>query len=343
MDIVNLLNMKVSFQKTVWAPLSDELTIRNVLDEIKSDKYFNQIMSLRKFISEGHPDEYNIHKKILPAVTFCGAFNGTRKKENLKNYNKILVIDIDKLNSSEFERIKLLLRDDEYVFAFWESPSKNGFKGLVSLNFKFELDKDNIVLSHYAAFRKLHEYFLSKYKVILDESGCDTTRLCFFSYDPNLILKENFNSFPIDKIIIDNSDAKKQSTHEHTLKSVSKKDLLFNPKNKNNPYDRKTIQSIIRYLYKQNVSITDNYEKWYRVALAIANTFTYEIGEKYFFKISKLDKDKFNENNCKNLLLYVYENSKDAISIQTIEYFASKLGYKGKIKREAVLKAANEG
>ena len=50
---------------------------------------------------------------------------------------------------------------------------------------------------------------------------------------------------------------------------------------------------------KRNLSITNSYEEWYRIALAIANTFTYEIGEKYFLKISKIDDGlKFCYNIC---------------------------------------------
>ncbi len=333
MDIKDLLDKKVSFQTTVWAPLSKEMTIHEVIDEIKSDKYLIQIERLRKFILNEQLDEYNIHKKNLPAVTFCGVFDGKRRKELLKVYNQVIVLDIDKLSPSDFKRVKQVLSEDDFVFASWESPSKKGLKGLVSHAYQFEVNASNIDNCHKVAFRKLQEYFLSTHNIELDESGSDTTRLCFLSYDNDITCKEVFKPFVIDEIEVEKTEEKKNATKTNTVKSASKKDALYNPLNRNNSFDRKTIQAIIKYLTKNNLSITYTYEDWYRVAIAIANSFTYEIGEKYFLSLSRIDKNKFNETDCKNMLIYSYENRKDEISFKSIEYLAAKKGYEKKSKR----------
>lgn len=70
-------------------------------------------------------------------------------------------------------------QNDCYVFASWESPSKNGLKGLVLLDFDFPLN-NNIDLAHKSAFFKLYNYFKENYNVEIDVSGSDITRLCFF-------------------------------------------------------------------------------------------------------------------------------------------------------------------
>ena len=56
-----------------------------------------------------------------------------------------------------------------------------------------------------------------------------------------------------------------------------------------------------KFLTKNEKSITFDYDDWLRVALAIAGSFTYEVGLRYFIELSKMDGIKFNENNCKKI------------------------------------------
>ena len=165
MTIKDVLQYKVSFQPTTWALVSEELTIGEVLTDIKSDKYLLQVNNLRQLLNNGNDESYGIHKKTLPSVTFCGTFKEKRKRELLKSYNSLIVIDIDKLVLKEFVRIKQVLRSDEYVFSFWESPSQKGLKGLVSLSYDFPLNSNNLDKAHKSAFQKLSEYFLNTYQI----------------------------------------------------------------------------------------------------------------------------------------------------------------------------------
>lgn len=322
-----ILIKKVSYQDNAWSPICKELIIKEVLNDIKNGKYASQINSLRDLIKEENLEEYNIHKKSLPAVTFCGLFDGRRKRESIKNYNQLIVIDIDKLDEGEFIRVENVLETEKLVFSFWESPSKKGIKGLVNISYNFSLNEKELDNTHKSAFVKLQKYFLDSHNIKLDESGSDTTRLCFLSYDPHLKLKSEVVSFEIDKtdILKFPGIIKPKGS---IVKTITRRNALYNPANKNKPIDRKTIQSIVRFLTKRNLSITYTYEEWYRVAYAIANTFTYEIGKNHFLSLSKLDEDKYNEVDCKNLLIYCYENSSGNINFSTIIYYANKKGYK---------------
>lgn len=333
MNINTLLSKKVSFQTAAYAQISKEITIGEVLNEIKSNKYLSQITTLRNLLSNNQLEGYNHHKKNLPAVTFCGTFNEKRKKEQLKNYNSIIVLDIDKLDNVEFNRVYNILSNENIIFSFWVSPSNKGIKGLVYLEYSFEINSSNVDYYHKSAFQQLQKYFQEKYNISLDESGSDTTRLCFLSCDTLLKLNENFILFKVKKIErleITEAVTKKDVK---TIEQSNKKDLLYNPLNRNSSYDRKTIQAIIRFLTKRKLSITCSYEQWYKVAIAIANSFTYEIGEKYFLKLSEMDNEKFNKIECINMLVYIYENRKiyenknDSISFDTIYYFAAQKGF----------------
>jgi hypothetical protein len=333
MTISEIVEKKVSFQPNVWSPMSQELSIGTVLDSMRNGKYASEILDLRKFLAEGNAERYESHKKRLPAVTFCGTFGQKRNKENLQQYNELLVIDIDKLEADELLKTKAVLAKDEFVFSFWESPSKKGIKGLIALNYCFPYSPTDIDAFHKVAFRKILDYFFNSYEIILDTSGSDITRLCFLSFDPELITKREFRAFGIDEPI---SEAEEKDSSEEeppksgTLVRKTTRDKLYNPTGRNSPRNRRTIQSIIKYLSKRNKSITYNYDNWYRIAHAIASSFTFDIGEKHYLKLCRLDGVKHDEQESKNMLSYCYENTRGEITFSTILFLAREGGYEAK-------------
>lgn len=340
MTIKEILQHKVSFQLTAWAPLSKEFTIEEVLAEIKSNKYSLQVNYLRRLLNDGNDGDYSIHKKTLPSVTFCGTFVEKRKREYLKSYNSLIVIDIDKLSQDEFVRVKQVLRSDKYVFSFWESPSQNGLKGLVSLSYDFTINPSILEKAHKSAFQKLADYFLSTHQIVLDKSGSDTTRLCFLSFDPNILIQKTIVQFTILETDLIATTEKLGVSKTQNIISKGSRNTLFNPKNKNIPENRKTVQAIIKFLSKRGLTITNTYAEWYRVAYAIANSFTHDIGEKYYLSLCRLDGAKHDETNSINMLHYCYENSADRITFNSIIYFAKQKGYQTNSQRGEVPKTA---
>jgi hypothetical protein len=339
-NIAELLSKKVSYQSDTWAPITRERLISDILNEVRNGKYLRTVHFLRKLLAEGSQESYGIHKKALPCVTFCATFGSDRRRENLKEYNYILVVDIDKLSSDELIRFKKILLDESFVFAFWDSPSANGIKGLVYLSYNFKVDQANLDKSHKTAFKKLSKHFLDSYDIKLDESGNDITRLCFLSYDRDLVLKKDFAAFQVDESdVIEFNQTGSNNTSQDLIFSSSG-DVLFKPMKKNNATDRKTMQAIIKYLKKNQLSITSTYEQWYKVAYAIADAFTYAIGEKYFLSLCKLDNERYHETNCKNILNYSYNNKSGRITFSTIVYLANQKGYLTNSQRGGVSKAA---
>lgn len=329
-----VFNKRTSYQINTWSAFSMEMTISQVLLEIQSDKHKAQVLNLRNLLLNDKKEEYTSHKKTLPAVTFCGTFDGERKKSKIKSYNSVIVLDIDKLDAQELNRTKEHFQNEQIIFSYWESPSKEGLKGLVSLSFNIEVNNENIDRAHKGAFKKLATYFKEKYIIELDNSGSDTTRLCFFSYDPFIIIKPEIIQFKITELDLLPVAELKEINKTKELNFANNKEALFNTTNRNTPGDRYTIAAIIRFLKKKKLSITNSYEEWYKVAMAIANSFTHEIGEKYFLKLSSFDKAKFNEVNCKNFLLNCYESRSGAVKFNSIVYFANEKGYKTKKQRD---------
>lgn len=337
-EITDLLEKKVSYQENTWSEVAFDTTIKSILSDIKSDKHKIQVENLRQQLEKGNKDYYDNHKKKLPAVTFSATFEAKRTRENLKDYNPIIVIDIDKLDELQLKQTFEQLNDDEYVISFWRSPSNNGYKGLISIDYQFDISEIEIEAIHKSAFNKLSIYFLEKYNIVLDKSGNDITRLCFLSYDNNLILKSKSNKFIItkDEIIF---SVKSKSKDKTMITFSSNRDALFNPLNRNNQFDRKIMSDIIRFLNNKNLSITSKYEEWCKVGMAISNSFTYDIGIKYFLKLSSLDIGKFNEVTCTNFLNNCYETRKGNVNFNSIVYLANQQGYKTKKQKNGVPKA----
>lgn len=323
-NIEAILNKTVSFQQFFWKDCTD-ISLLESLKIIKSIHLKEVTERLRAFLGREDYEGYTVNKRTLPGVTFCGNFDRKRTKDNLLNYNDLLILDIDKLTDEEIKKLKNDLENDEFVFCFWESPSQKGIKGLVSLTWDFDIMENGLDLSHKLAFKQFSSYFKVKYKIDLDQSGSDYTRLCFLSWDPAIRIKSDIVPFLVK--YEPTTQPERKHPGKTSFKKEPTKDLLYNPLGKNNPKDKITIKNIIKFLRKNRLSITYSYDEWMRVGMAIANSFTYDLGKKYFLELAQMDQDKYNESECKQMLLGCYKNSLGKISFNTITYFAEIKGF----------------
>ena len=121
----------------------------------------------------------------------------------------------------------------------------------------YNLDLTNIDFFHRVAFKILVEYFRSNYKIELDESGRDTTRLCFLSSDANLVVKDHCKLFSVNQQDVElHSAAVKASSISkvEAIRKVYKKGALLNAVGKNLPQNRLAIKSIIKFLKQKLIT-----------------------------------------------------------------------------------------
>ncbi|WP_344851412.1 BT4734/BF3469 family protein [Pedobacter jeongneungensis] len=321
--------MTVSFQENSWSPLSGQFNVGKCLEHIKNGTYRSEVENLRKRLSEGDTDYYDREKKRLPAVTFSASFDNQRNRSSILEYNQLLVLDFDKLTAEAKDMLKSKLKDDSHILSFWESPSGSGLKGLMYLEFPSDFPAEDTNFRHTYAFGKVHTYFKEKHGSELDKSGSDVTRLCFFSFDPKLFIREEITPFQVP--YTETEAALVSQTIRKAVYSYAPEPTAnqkFNPLGKNSQPNRSEIQAIIRYLFKRGLSITDSFHNWYQVSYAIANTFTYELGMKYFLSLSKLDGKDYNEKGSRNMMNYCYANSMGKFTFATVVFFAKQAGYK---------------
>jgi hypothetical protein len=156
----------------------------------KDDAHVIQLATALKRIQEGNSattieairNGAKDFKKKLPVVLFSGEFE-SRNDEALTRHSQFIVLDFDHI---DVEASKALMATDPYVYSCWVSPSGDGLKALVKVT-NPERHRDH--------FRALRTYFAKTYDLEVDESGINESRACFESYDPDIVINEDSNTF----------------------------------------------------------------------------------------------------------------------------------------------------
>lgn len=335
MDKSQIENIVVSYFPSKESRSSAELTIGEVLTSIKCGKYEDVISMIRTDIVNGKVDNAKELKGTLPAVTFSGLYPVYRRDGYCTHYNDLIVIDVDKLFEEQMALVKEQLIADQYVIALWTSPSGNGYKGLVSLNYEESFDKVSIHDKHRTAFQSLYKYMLVSYGVELDRSGSDPTRLCFMSYDPSLIIKESADEFlvefeetpSISRSQSVRANAKIRLPRQKAFKERDWNKLIGQKwEYKDYEQNKQTLYSIYRKMKRKNISITSTFEEWVKVAYAIANSMHPAVGKEMFMKMCELDGANHDPYKSEHLLYDAYCNNKGNVHFSTIIYIAKQIG-----------------
>jgi hypothetical protein len=318
----DVLAKQVTFLDYVWDRELKRIQIIDFLNQIKNRNQEEKITQLRNYLKKNNKKKYDIEKTLLPSVAFSGLFNDRRTIETIQEYNTLCTIDIDHIPRADIQELLKKFYFDPYIISYWLSPSGNGIKGLVKFKYLTCLDKFNYNDYHRYAFSLLNKYMQIQYNIEIDKSGSDITRLCFISSDSNLIMKDKIEEFEIGDITISPTAISKKNRIKTSSYFIRKEHLY--PVGRNKATKRNDIQRMLKFLKNKHLSITDNYEKWFRIAYAVSNTFTYDIGEKYFLQLCRLDGPRHDEGKSIDMLQYCYVNSKRSISFGTIKYYFDK-------------------
>lgn len=140
--------------------------------------------------------QYDAAKGQLPAVTWSGTFS-KRKAANIMHYSQLICLDVDKL---EFAAdLKRQIIKDEFVKLLFISPSGHGLKIIVHTT--------GTPQSHKDYFNALKNYFETKYKIEVDPSGKDVSRLCFLCHDADLFYNSTSKQFSLTESPKENKPA----------------------------------------------------------------------------------------------------------------------------------------
>jgi len=198
------INGKVSIYRNSRDITGDVITISKALDRIKDGKSRETVEKIRSAKTKEEADEI---KKTLPGVCFSGRFS-KRADGSLMEHSGYVVLDFDKVPDAEQKKKELAL--SKYVLAAWISPSGNGVKALVEIEWESK---------HAEHFDALMQEFPDA-----DKTGRNVSRLCFESFDPNILM--NHQALAFDKLpVSDRVENRRQHTEQIT---VTDDDKIFN-------------------------------------------------------------------------------------------------------------------
>lgn len=180
--------MAVSFYKNTFDKDFLIVSPEEVAFGIAQGTWQGEIMYLRSLTNEA---EYKAEKKKLPAVTWSGTFKpGSRSISSLVKYSNLTVLDIDNLSEEKILLYKSQLLNEPFVRYCFISPSGTGLKIVIEVS--------TFGAEHRSAFLHLKKYFEEKYFFKVDDSGKDVSRLCYVSYDPQIIINSKSEIFQVD-------------------------------------------------------------------------------------------------------------------------------------------------
>ncbi len=165
--------------------VSEQIDLTQMVERIKNGRYRSPIEKLRILYHSGSNEAFTAGKKSLPAFTPSAQYQGGRKAEYLTGYNRIVILDLDKLEQVAPVRAKI--EQCPYTLSCFLSPSGNGLKILVKT--------DNSAAKHKEAFLAVQAHYEHLTGVKIDPSGKDLSRLCFVSYDPDIFYHSNAKIF----------------------------------------------------------------------------------------------------------------------------------------------------
>jgi hypothetical protein len=164
---------------TIFSNIFDKtphyVSVDVAIDRIRKGKSAERIAEIRTQIDK---DRANNLKKNLPSVCFSGKFN-ERVDSGLIEHSGFIVLDFDDVE--DVDDFKRNLFTTEYIYACWVSPGGNGVKALVRI-----ADGSR----HREHFDALRELFPT-----VDRSGVNVSRVCYESYDPDILVRKNATVF----------------------------------------------------------------------------------------------------------------------------------------------------
>lgn len=274
-----MLNKNVSTYVGVKGYGKGVATLQQITEQIRTvkPKGFENVRNLSESLfkakrnkkgSKDFKEAYNEAKKDLPSFTTSGVFKGGRRKDLFPEATPsgFVILDFDEIESKEqTEELKKKAFEHPSVAVAFVSPSGYGFKLFIRCDVKN--DEENKL-----AFAELEKEF----KVKVDESGKDISRLCFFSYDPNILVKESVEPFKYSKTAKVKEKPKPKPKSNRGIKKggkATKGELTTSDK----------IDLCIANLNGKDIS--EGYSNWLNIAFALENEFG-EAGRDYFHQLS---------------------------------------------------------
>lgn len=144
------------------------LPLASVLMKIKTGTYRRKIGNLRRYYEEDWGDDYDHQKKVIPLFTVSGNFRMVNEKIKMVSYSGNLLLEIPYLNERDLKTVKMLVANDPFVMACFESALGNGLVFIVRSNGVAEEHKEMfaLALKYYKSLTGVRNFSLGGKSII---------------------------------------------------------------------------------------------------------------------------------------------------------------------------------
>lgn len=264
---------------------SKDLSIETFLQQVKDGRWQDEIIKLR---AESNEDKRKSLKNKLPYVTISGKFK-YRNEQGLEKHSGFICMDIDHVDN--ITEVKTELSNDSYFYAVFTSCSGSGLCAVAKINPK----------AHLESFNFISEHLFTKYNINVDEKCKDVSRPRYITYDPDIYINDQSQLCPV-----------KPATKKKVASPI------------NYVFQENDFTEIINQVQYSRIDLTNDYEDWIKIGLALANKFG-ETGREYFHAFSQYN-ETYTQAKTDKKFTHLLKNSDQKVSIGTIYYLAKQRG-----------------
>lgn len=170
--------MITKFRLVTEIHIPNYIELKDIIEDIKSDKYLNIITSILNTNDKAKIKEL---KTSLPIVCFNGKFS-KKGDDYFIESSGLICLDFDKIPDDEFNKIKSDLLKWKYTHVLFTTPSGKGLKVVVKTPV---YSKDDF----YKYWNSLQDSFYDN--DYFDQNVKGLSHGHFLTYDPNIFVNEN--------------------------------------------------------------------------------------------------------------------------------------------------------
>lgn len=243
-DLIELMNTKVSYLNSVYDKKPTEITLQEALTT-KAEEVIPLQEELRQLQAKEEIQAYKRNNLPLfsPSVVFSP--DGTTAN-NIKQVNNIICIDIDGQDNNyiSVNEMKEIVKNIPYVFYSQTSVSGNGIFCLIAIKDR------NKFKEHFNALVDLFQ----QHNLVIDKQCNDINRKRFISYDKQCYVTRNAIIFEDIKEV-----TKLYSNTEEEVKEIVKTNKQF-PSNWISLNDKDKAEYIADYCLTNNILLNKNHK-----------------------------------------------------------------------------------
>lgn len=327
--------IKFSMQNRITDNLMQEVGLPEIINYIRIDRSVltatQQLRSKALRLNLKDKQDKSRYQKLKQDLLQCfisaGTFT-TPKKEDLNSYSRIVQIDFDDIDEKDLSALDEFIHAERSVVFSFTSPGGSGKKvfHLVTGNQEVH-DIEQLQKFHTTAFWRLYE----RYEALglatgFDKGIHDLSRRCYLGHDARCFVNEDIQPLKIE------GNFEKETTVAGDETGIKKKMLLSLYNQNAEPYESINpdkvigeLDKLLEWLTDNQKSITDSYDRWYRVVFALKKVLPLATARAYALAFSRLDQN-FNLDDFNKKFDSESEDDK-APGLGTIFYFAKEEGW----------------